>query len=39
MGRKVKGFFTDQGYFGYIEEEDKYMLFEDESSYYDYIGY
>lgn len=31
----MKGYFTDKGYMGYVE--GSYMLFEDESAYYDYM--
>lgn len=32
----VKGYFTDTGYCGYVENTG-YMLFEDESAYHDYL--
>ena len=32
----VKGYYTDEGYCGYVENEG-YMLFEDEEAYYDYL--
>ena len=32
----MKGYFTDAGYCGYVENEG-YMLFEDEAAYHDYL--
>lgn len=31
----LKGYFTDDGYYGYVEGEG-YMLFEGEEAYYEY---
>lgn len=31
----IKGYFTENGYYGYVDGE--YMLFEDEESYYEYL--
>ena len=31
----TKGYFTDNGYKGYVD--GKYMLFEDEESYFEYL--
>lgn len=31
-----KGYFTDNGYYGYIEDEG-YILFETEEAYYEYL--
>ena len=32
----MKGYYTDSGYCGYVENEG-YMLFEDEAAYHDYL--
>lgn len=32
----MKGYYTENGYYGYVENEG-YMLFEDESAYHDYL--
>ena len=31
----LKGYFTDNGYYGYVD--GKYMLFETEEAYYEYM--
>lgn len=34
---RTKGYFTKAGYMGWIESENRYMLFASESDYLDYV--
>lgn len=33
-----KGYYTSQGYMGWVEDENKYILFSSEKEYLDYIS-
>lgn len=38
MSSSLKGYFTEEGYRGFVPHLNRYMLFADETDYFDYVS-